>query len=90
MNTVLVQEMERYNTYGKTAQCKTLYSLLSNLFDGAIVFAIIQTMQYNSHKSTEPVEGHQRSGGDGCRAGGCCKQFDSRQGAREMGKALLS
>lgn len=26
MNTVLVQEMERYNTYGKTAQCKTLYS----------------------------------------------------------------
>lgn len=47
-------------------------------------------MQYNPHKSKEPVEGHQRSGGDGRRAGGCCKQFDSRQGAREMGKALLS
>lgn len=53
------------------------------------VHALSQAVQYDPFESTEPAEGHQGFGGDGCRIGGSCRQFNSGQGPREMGQALL-
>lgn len=89
MNTVLVQEMERYNMYGKNCSVQTC-SKSSPILYNLTFFFVSQTMWYNPRKPTEPVESHQRFGGDGCRVGGSCEQFASGQGPREMGQALIS
>lgn len=48
-----------------------------------------QAVQHHPSESTELAEGHQRLSGDGCRAGGSSRQFDSGKGPREVGQALL-
>lgn len=83
MNTVLVQEMERYNTYGPEGH--TMHHRLYEL----IPLSLPQAVQHDPREPAESVEGHQGFGGDGRGAGGRRRRVDSGEGSREMGQVLL-
>lgn len=93
MNTVLVQEMERYNTYEQTPHYRQLKHthiityMTWRLF--LIPPSLSQAVWDDPSQSAESVEGHQGFGGDGCGAGGGCWQFGSWKVPREMGKVLI-